>query len=380
MFHFFWWGERLSRRSLAKADPSEPSPPGFDALKPACQQPERTWTLSFSAVGTSRCDVAARAAADGTNADESSGELRRWTRRGRRSAPSLPRMVSMCGPATPHQIYIAFLSRPVLNSTEANQTMPAMNAYLFSALTTRSQIRPTVGRSGVTNAIQTWDGCESLIVFGESPDEAEKRFEARLRATPEGENPAEVAIRKITAAQFVDQLFTESGPVPLNWPEILKQVEAQFESTPVDDFEQGYWLDVEQAVRPEKLSFSAGTLQSDLPEDIRSGLNWSADKQFLFVLSVLSPLELPLEQVEESEAEDANPDESANENSESAEPVGIGELYGIFPQALDKEAAALIRARNSAVAAWLWRRYAANTRLATNTIRIDPWCSAINLP
>jgi hypothetical protein len=148
-----------------------------------------------------------------------------------------------------------------------------MNAYLFTALTTRTRVRPAPGRSGLTDAIQTWDGCESLIIFGDAPDEAQKRFEARLRATPEGGNPAEVMIRKIAAAQFVDQLFTEAGPVPLNRPEIFKRVESQIESTPVDDFEQGYWLDVDQAVRPEKLSLSAGTLESDLPEDIRSGLN-----------------------------------------------------------------------------------------------------------
>ncbi len=255
-----------------------------------------------------------------------------------------------------------------------------MNAYLFTALTTRSQVRPTTGRSGTTNALQTWDGCESLIVFGDSPDEAQKRFETGLHATPEGENPAEVAIRKIAAAQFVDQLFTESGPAPLDWPKILEQVEAQTENTPVDDFEQGYWVDVEQLVRPEKLSFSAGTLQSDLPEDIRSGLNWSADKQFLFVLSVLSPLAPPPPPLDEPETDDADLADPTDENLEKSEPVGIGELYETFPQALDKEAAALIRARNSAVAAWLWRRYAATTRLAVNSIRIDPWCGAVNLP
>jgi len=46
---------------------------------------DRTWTLSLSAAGTSRCDVTARAATGGTNPDDSSGELRRWTRQ--RTAP-----------------------------------------------------------------------------------------------------------------------------------------------------------------------------------------------------------------------------------------------------------------------------------------------------
>jgi hypothetical protein len=252
-----------------------------------------------------------------------------------------------------------------------------MNAYLFTAVVTRSQVRPLRGRSGQVNAIQTWDSCATQIVFGDTPDEAQQRFETWLRATPEGENPVEVTIRKIAAAQFVDQLFTESGDAPLNWPKILKQVEAEAESTPVDDFEQGYWVDVDQVVRPEKLSFSANTLQSDVPEDIRSGLNWSSDKKFLFILSVLSPLAPPAEPVDEPETETSDSGESTDEDAEKSAPIGIGELYGTFPQALDKEAAALIQARNSVVAAWLWRRYAANTRLATNVIRIDPWCGAI---
>jgi hypothetical protein len=87
-----------------------------------------------------------------------------------------------------------------------------------------------------------------------------------------------------------------------------------------------------------------------------------------------------VEPVDEPETDGADLAESADANYEKSEPVGMGELYGIFPQALDKEAAALIRARDSAVAAWLWRRHAANTPLAANSIRIDPWCGAINLP
>jgi len=255
----------------------------------------------------------------------------------------------------------------------------AMNAYLFTAVAVRSQVRATTGRYGQTNAIQTWDSCATQIVFGDSPDAAQERFETWLRAAPEGEEPVEVTLRKIAAAQFVDQLFTESGGTPLNWPEILKQAELQLGSTPVDDFEQGYWVDVDGVVRPDKLSFSANTLQSDVPEDIRSGLNWSSDKKFLFILSVLSPLAPQVEPADEPDPDESDSGASPDEGAEKIEPIGIGELYAAFPQALDKEAAALIQARNSVVAAWLWRRYAASTRLAPNAIRIDPWCGVINL-
>jgi hypothetical protein len=258
------------------------------------------------------------------------------------------------------------------------QTTPAMNAYLFTAVATRSQVRSGTGRYGETNTIQTWDSCATQIVFGDSPEEAQQRFESWLRATPEGEEPSEIEIRKIAVAQFADQLFTESGNVPLNWPEILKQVELEAESAPAGDFEQGYWVDVEQVIRPGKLSFSANTLESDVPEDIRSGLNWSSDRKFLFVLSVLRPPAPPTEPADERETETADFGDSLEEDSKDSEPISIGELYATFPQALDKEAAALIQARNSVVAAWLWRQYAANTRLAANSIRIDPWCGAIN--
>ncbi len=202
-----------------------------------------------------------------------------------------------------------------------------MNAYLFTGVTTRSQVRPTPGRSGAADTIQIWDACATQIVFGDSPDEAQQRFEVWLGTTPEGENPVEVTIRKIAAAQFVNQLFTESGGVPLNWPEILKQVESQLQSTPLDDFEQGYWVDVDQVVRPEKLSFSAGTLQSDVTEDIRSGLNWLSDKKFLFVLSVLSPLAPQAEPADEQEPDNPDSTESPDENAEKSAPISIGELY-----------------------------------------------------
>lgn len=252
-----------------------------------------------------------------------------------------------------------------------------MNAYLFTAVVNQSQVRSAAGRSAPASSLQNWDCSVSQIVIADDPGEAQKRFEAWLRRQPEGENPVEIAIRKIAAAQFVDQLFTESGGAPLDWPKILKRAQADLESTPADDFEQGYWADVDRVVRPEKLSFSAGTLESDVPEDIRTGLNWSGDKSFLFVLSVLSPLTPPAEPADEPETDDADSAETSDEDTENTEPIGLGELYWNFPEALDKEAAALIQARNSVVAAWLWRRYAANTRLAAHSIRMDPWCGAI---
>lgn len=271
--------------------------------------------------------------------------------------------------------------RPVLNdSMPPGANDVAMNAWLFTALATRSQVRPIAGRYGPqNNFIQTWDSCVSSIVGSDSPDEAEKRFEAWLRRQPEGENPVEIRIRKIAAAQFVDCLFTESGSAPLDWPEILKQSESALQSTPVDDFEQGYWADVDEAVPPGKLSYNLELLQRDVAEDFRSGLNWSGDRQFLFLLSALSPLAPTPDPLDAPEPDESGSAASSDEAPEPSDEVGLGELFATYPQALDKEAVALIQARNSVVAAWLWRRYAAGTRLAANPIRIDPWCGAIGL-
>ena len=255
-----------------------------------------------------------------------------------------------------------------------------MAAYYFTGAVTFSQVRPNPGR---TDSIQIWDSCPSQIVFGRSPDDAQNQFETWLRAQPEGENPREAIIRKITSTQIVDKFLTESGNFPLDWPKLLKQQETIMESIAVDDFEQGNWVDVDQIVRPDKLSFSVGTLESDVPEDIRSGLNWAADRQFIFFLSILLPLPAaPNPDVEFEEAPPELMEPGAEDSEEPPQPRELSpeELYAAFPDACNKEAVVAIQARNSVVAAWLWRRYAANTPLAGNAIRIDPWPGTLGEP
>ena len=253
----------------------------------------------------------------------------------------------------------------------------AMNGYLFTAALTQSQIRPTPGRGGqMVETLQTWDGCASAIIYGGDAEQAQRRFEAWCCQTSEREHPARVEIKKVVAAQFVDQLLTESGDNPLDWPQVSQQVNDILQATPVDDFEQGYWVDINQAVPPGKISFDVESLKRDLPEDIRSGLNWSPDKKFFFLLSVLSPRPLPA--IPADDLESNAPDDFAvdDENVDDKEPELDG-FVATLPEMRDKEAAALVEARNSVVAAWLWRKYAADTRLAPSEIQIDPCCSFI---
>ena len=253
----------------------------------------------------------------------------------------------------------------------------AMNGYLYIAGFTKSQAVPTPGRGGqVVDTFRTWDGCASAIIYGGNPEQAQKRFEAWCHPPPDGENPATVKIKKVVAAQFVDQLLTEAGGRPLDWPQISGQVNDVLQATPVDDFEQGYWVDINQAVPPGKISFNIESLQRDLPEDIRSGLNWSPDKKFFFLVSVFSPQPTPMLPADELESHPAGRDVDAGED-EAEEKPDLDGFVATLPEMRDKEAAALVEARNSAVAAWLWRKYAADTPLAANEIKIDPCCEFI---
>ena len=259
-------------------------------------------------------------------------------------------------------------------SISRKQNDIAMNGYLFTAGLTQSQVRPTPGRGGqLVDSMQTWDTCVSAIIYGGDAQQAQKRFEAWCRLIPEGENPVETEIKKVVAAQFVDQLLTESGGKPLDWPQISRQVNDILQATPVDDFEQGYWVDINQAMPPGKISFDLESLKRDLPEDIRSGLNWSPDKKFFFLVSALTPRPSPGIPADDLESDSTIRDD---ENPDDEKPDLDG-FVAALPEMRDKEAVALVEARNSVVAAWLWRKFAADTRLATNEIQIDPCCTFI---
>ncbi|HWI56764.1 MAG TPA: hypothetical protein VNZ22_06030, partial [Bacillota bacterium] len=108
-------------------------------------------------------------------------------------------------------------------------------------------------------------------------------------------------------------------------------------------------------------------------------LNWSPDKTYFFLISVLSPPGAPAEVAEEPN-EDRQPGEERvhdeADGDESSEWVS-DQPQAAFPQLVEKELAVVVRARNSVVAAWLWRRYAASTPLARNAIRIDALCEVV---
>jgi hypothetical protein len=110
-------------------------------------------------------------------------------------------------------------------------------------------------------------------------------------------------------------------------------------------------------------------LQQSLPADIANGLNWSADKQFYYLLTVLSPPTLPPQ----------NPDDEPDEDSVLAAEE-LDQLLVIYPLGEEKETVAVVQARNSLVATWLWRRHIANAPLSKFQIRIDPLCGTLGAP
>jgi lipoprotein NlpI len=239
-----------------------------------------------------------------------------------------------------------------------------MNGYFFTASVTRSEYHGADLGPGRTL-------CTSSIVCADNADGARKMFEAVLRAQVEGVPRAKIEINRIVAAQFLDQLLTEAGFIPLDWPQVAKEAQSDLESIPVDDFEPGYWVDVNAVIQP---SADIEALRAELPEDIGAGLNWAGEKQFIFLLSVLRPLPPPPEPGEEPQAGAPGAGQSAGDSA-----FGLEDTEADFPEMADKEVAVLIRARNSAVAAWLWRKHAPDARLAENQIRIDPWCGVLGL-
>ena len=85
-------------------------------------------------------------------------------------------------------------------------------------------------------------------------------------------------IKKIVAAQFIDQLLTETGNKDVDWPALCQRVTDHLLATQADGLEQGYWVDMNNVDSVTRASTSIAGLQPALPEDIRDNLNWLPEK------------------------------------------------------------------------------------------------------
>ena len=74
-------------------------------------------------------------------------------------------------------------------------------------------------------------------------------------------------------------------------------------------------------------------------------------------------------------AESEEGGETEDDGSQEPSPTEIEAMNVTFP-----ETVALIQARNSVAAAWLWRKFAAGTQWNVNAIRITPLCGTVGEP
>ena len=230
-----------------------------------------------------------------------------------------------------------------------------MGAFLFTGWA--SVFDPTRG---------LWDSCSSMILHDCDEETGRAWFEGWLQhgGRAEGEEPRKV--EKVVVSPVVDRLLTENGEEPLDWAALDEQASQVVEAADEAYEQLGYWTDSDALVPPSRLPVDLSALQSSMPEEVRSGLNWSEERQNLFLVSALTPFVPP------PEPDYENPDAMA-----AAEQADKHDRQAPFPELAEKEATAVVRARNTVVAAWLWRRYASQTALARNPIRVDGWCSVV---
>jgi hypothetical protein len=225
------------------------------------------------------------------------------------------------------------------------------------------------------NTWQTWDACASAIIYGCDADRAEERFKEWTCGTSEVDS-GQTEIKKIVRIELVPHLLTESGLQPLDWKEIsekiiesARQIETSGGTSTVEDLGEGYWLDANQEVPPQCVNLDLESLKSGLPEDIVSGLNWSLDKKFLFLLSSLKALP----------AFPSDPDfeeiESGKEQASDDTPQPLEEFVANLPEMREKDAAGLVEARNAVVAVWLWRKFTASMPGVSQEIHLSQCCA-----
>jgi len=240
-----------------------------------------------------------------------------------------------------------------------------MEAYLFSGWT--SQLRHG-----------HWeDGCSTMIVYGGSEAAAKETFEKAVAHNGEGIPIEGHRLDRLHLAPVLPDMITEYGAVPLDWEKTSREADDQASVNATESTEeQGYWVNCDETVIPGALPPSIDALQQSLPREVHSGLNWHPAKKFFFILSVLNPPAAP-EMPPDDEGMEADTDFIDVADSAGAVRWVAENRDRPFIELVDRELAVIIHARNSVIAAWLWRTQVAGTPRAEMGIRIEPWCGAV---
>jgi hypothetical protein len=223
------------------------------------------------------------------------------------------------------------------------------------------------------------DGCSTFIIYGGDEESAWNVFQQGLLRSDNKEEPNLTKVEKIVGAPVLEQLLTETGYEPINWPNMEATIAQSLENADTEEAGQGYWVDPNECFGSGVLPANLESLQNTLPDELRSGLNWNVDKTYFFVVTVLSPPALEPDIADWTGNEDASGGDAEDPEMQHAAELSLRQRLAPFPEMADKELAVLARARNSVVAAWLWKKYALTTPLAQNRIRIDSWCGAASL-
>jgi hypothetical protein len=254
--------------------------------------------------------------------------------------------------------------------------------YLLTAGVTVSQMLPS-GNRGI-NTLQSWDTCVTIIVYAGDIEEAQRAFEAGGKNQRSGDDPHQTEIKKINSVEVVNELLTESGGEPLNWREIARRVVEPADAPKTagstedpeaeeDAGEEGYWVDVNQVVPAESAGLSLESLKQGLPDDISSALNWSAERQFVFLVSSLRPRPVFSYREDIEETEEAEGDETVQPDPMDSRPA-LDEWVTSLPEMRERETVAVVEARNSVVAGWIFRKFAPGGQ---GEILVNPCCQII---
>jgi hypothetical protein len=211
------------------------------------------------------------------------------------------------------------------------------------------------------------DFCSSLVIYGGEEQDCSEAFEEWLLRFNYSGEPLPTKIEAIVGAPLLERLFTETDYLMIDWENIATEAQQNLEGAQ-GDTGQGYWVDCNKAIPSGTLAASIDFLQQQVSDEIRSDLNWDSGKNYYFLLSVLTP---------------PKPFRFSSDESNAAEEdpalADLTQRLETFPVLARKELAVLILARNSVVASWLWRKYAATTPLASHSIRVDAWCGAMSV-
>ena len=234
-----------------------------------------------------------------------------------------------------------------------------MNAFLLTACVSQFEER--------TGALREF--CLHTILHDGTETQARAQYEAEITQHYHNEHAGPPKIELLLAAPVLPELLTESGPVPIDWPQLSAEAFACLEATQDWQAEQGCWIDCDQTVSALNLAADAAALRGQLPADLVGDLNWQPERLAFFVLSALKPSAAPAPRLE----------------LEDLELTEAQQREATFPELVPREMVAVVKARNAVVAAWLWRCHAQTTPWAPNRLRLDGWpgaepCAAAPIP